>query len=288
MKTAALAMALILLLVQEPQQDVTTLSVDVRMVEVYASVFDQKGQRVENLQKENFEILEDGAKQDVQVFEPQVSGSSVALLIDTTASMMRQLPQIKNELADLLSKLDPDDEIGLFSFSTSLKRLSPFTKNRGNILSALSATQAAGATALYDALSQLSRDLSKTGGKKVIVLFTDGLDNRSLLRLDSAASNARRIGVPVYTIAQGELLQDSAGLKRLKDIASQTNGIAFEAHNAADMRSVFTRVEEDLQHLYLLGYYSTNADSRTEWRRLTVRLPQHPEYKLRAREGYYR
>ncbi len=252
------------------------------------SVFDQKGHRVENLQKEDFEVFEDDVKQDVQVFEPQVSGLSVALLLDTTGSMARQLPMIKNELADLLGKLDPEDDIGLFSFDTRLNTLVPFTKNRSGILSALSAIHAEGGTALYDALSQLAHDLSKTQGKKVVVLFTDGLDNKSLLRLESAATGVRRIGVPVYTIAQGELLQDSDGLKRLKAIADETNGLAFEAHSATDLRNIFSKVEGDLQHLYLLGYYSNNADSKSDWRHLAVRLPQHPQFKLRAKEGYYR
>jgi Ca-activated chloride channel family protein len=262
------------------------LSVDVKMVEIYASVFDSKGRSVENLRSTDFEVLEDGARQNLEVFEPQSSESNIAILLDTTGSMEYQLPKVKIAIADLLGMIAADDRVGLFSFSTRLKTLQPFTSNRSEILSALSLVRPDGGTALYDALAQLSRDLSKTGGKKVVLLFTDGLDNQSVLRLDSAASAVRRIGVPVYTIAQGDLLQDSAGLKRLKAIATETNGIAFEAHNAGDFHDIVLKIHQDLQHLYMLGYYSTNSSSNAEWRRISVRLLQHAEFKVRAKEGY--
>ena len=269
-------------------QESQTLTVDVRMVEVYASVFDVKGHRVQDLQKGNFEISEDGVRQKVEVFEPQVDGLTIALLVDTTASMEHELPRVKNAIGDLLNLLSPDDNIGLFSFSSRLKTLQPFTKDRSAVMNSLMSTRAEGGTALYDALAQLARDLSKTGGKKVILLFTDGLDNRSVLTLQSATTTIRRVGVPIYTVAQGEILQNNESLKRLRALAAETNGIAFEARSAGDFRDIFVKVAQDLEHLYLLGYYSTNPDPQAEWRRISVRVPQHPDFKLRAKEGYWR
>lgn len=130
--------------------------------------------------------------------------------------------------------------------------------------------------------------MSKSGGKKAILLFTDGRDNASVLTIESAVSTVRRIGVPIYTVAEGELLQDRAVLNRLKEISETTNGVAFEARKSDDLRDIFGRIGKDLQHLYLLGYYSTNPDQKTEWRRISVRLPQHTQLKLRAKEGYWR
>jgi VWFA-related protein len=178
--------------------------------------------------------------------------------------------------------------VGLFSFSNRLTILQPFTKNRDVVLSALFKTRASGGTALYDSMAQLSRSLSKSPGKKAILLFTDGKDNASVLTIESAVSSIRRIAVPVYTIAEGELLQDRTVLNRLKEISETTNGVAFEARKPGDLRDIFGRIGKDLQHLYLLGYYSSNQDPKTEWRRISVRLPKHAQLKLRAKEGYWK
>ncbi len=141
------------------------------MVEVYASVVDRKGQPVQNLQKGDFEVAEDGVKQTVEVFQPQASGMTVALLIDTTGSMAPNLPQVKNAITSLLGMLGADDSIGLFSFSSRLTTLQPLTRNKSEVMSALLSPSAEGKTALCDALAQLARDLSRTGGKKVISAF---------------------------------------------------------------------------------------------------------------------
>src|SRR6185436_17578039 len=200
-----------------------TLSVDVRMVEVYVSVFDGKGNRVQNLQQDRFEVLEDGVPQKIDVFESQSVGMNVALLIDTTGSMVRQLPHVKNAVAELLTQIGPDDRVGLFSLSNRLTTLQKFTTDRNAVLSALLNVRPSGQTALYDSMAQLARDLSRDGGKKVILMFTDGLDNASVLTIESAVTNVRRIGVPIYAVAQGEILANREILKRLKEISEATN-----------------------------------------------------------------
>ena len=265
-----------------------TLKVDVRMVEVYAFVFDGKGNRVQNLSRDNFEVFEDGVRQSIDVFEPETAGVNVALLIDTTGSMVRQLPRVKNAIADLLTTLGPDDSVGLFSFSNRLNQLQGFTKDRNAVLTSLLSSRASGQTALYDSLAQLARSLSKDGGKKAILLFTDGLDNASVLTLDSAVINIRRIGVPIYTVVQGEVLQRVDLTKPLKEISESTNGISFEARKPEDLRDIFTKVGGDLQHLYLLGYYPSNSATNADWHKIAVRLPKHPELKLRTKEGYWK
>ena len=265
-----------------------SLSVDVRMVEVYVSVFDGKGNRVQHLQKDDFELVEEGVRQKVDVFESQAAGMDLALLIDTSGSMMLQLPHVKNAVADLLTLLGPDDKVGLFSFMNRLTALQPLTRDRSSVLSVLLNTRPTGQTALYDSLAQLARDLSKSGGKKVILMFTDGSDNASVLTIESAVANVRRIGVPVYTVAQGETLRNREVFKKLQEISQSTNGVAFESRKPDDLREIFTRIGRDIQHLYLLGYYPANADGKADWRRIGVRLPRHPEFKVRAKEGYWK
>src|SRR5262245_9545630 len=90
-----------------------TLKVYVRMVEVYAKVSDGNGRPVPNLQPDDFRVVEEGRPQEIKVFEPQSSALTIALLVDTTGSMMSDLPKVKNAIGRLLSSLRPEDRVGL-------------------------------------------------------------------------------------------------------------------------------------------------------------------------------
>jgi hypothetical protein len=178
---------------------------------------------------------------------------------------------VKNAVAELLTQIGSDDRVGLFSLSNRLTTLQKFTTDRNAVLSTLLNVRPSGQTALYDSMAQLARDRFRDGGKKVILMFTDGLDNASVLTIESAVTNVRRIGVPIYAVAQGEILQNREVLKRLKEISESTNGVAFEAKKPDDLREIFSTIGRDLQHLYLLGYYSSSPDTREEWRKINVK-----------------
>src|SRR5215510_14950463 len=144
----------------------TALKVDVRMIEVYATVSDNRGRPMTNLQSEDFHVLEDNRPQQIRLFQPQSSSITVALLVDTTGSMAADLPRVKNAVARLLSAVKPEDSVGLFTFANGLNKLSDFTTDRSAVLGGILKARAAGQTALFDSLAQLSRQLSKGGGKK--------------------------------------------------------------------------------------------------------------------------
>lgn len=266
----------------------TTLSVNVRMVEVYASVLDSHGKHVLGLGKDQFEIAEDGQVQKVQLFESQAAALSTALLIDTTGSMLRDLPRVKNAVSNLLSLMKPEDSFGLFSFDTRLTILHPFSRDRASAMRALLRTRASGATALYDALTQLASEVSKSSGKKVILLFTDGDDNSSIMTREAAERNVKRVGVPIYAVAEGAALASKPLMKSLEEICRSTGGLIFQARKSDDLAHIFGEIGRDLQYLYLVGYYpSLDHQRKTDWHRVSVRLPQHRDFKIRAKEGYW-
>lgn len=205
----------------------STLSVNVRMVEVYASVLDQHGKHVHGLTADNFEVVEDGQPQKIRLFEPESAALTAALLIDTTGSMLKDLPHVKNAVSTLLTLMKPVDSFGLFSFNTRLTTIQPFTQDRAGALRAMMRTRAAGTTALFDALTQLSLEVSRLNGKKVILLFTDGADNASVVPKESAVRNIKKVGVPVYAVAQGEALTSRSLMQSLTEICTATGGMVF-------------------------------------------------------------
>src|SRR5215831_4684998 len=107
-----------------------TFKVDVRMIEVYATVSDSRGRAMTNLHSDDFHVLEDNRLQQIRVFEPQSSAMTIALLVDTTGSMAADLPRVKNAVARLLDAVKPEDNVGLFTFANGLNRLSNFSTDR--------------------------------------------------------------------------------------------------------------------------------------------------------------
>ncbi len=268
-------------------QEIATFRQNVRLVEVYATVFDRRGIPVAGLAKDQFLILDDGTPQPVQVFEPSSSSLSCALLLDTTASMTAALPAVKNAATELVGAMRPDDAIAIYSFSESLEELQEFTTDRAAARRALARLRAKGRTALFDAISQLSLNLQSRPGKKAIVVFTDGNDNASVLNLQSAAMRAKKVGVPIFAIAQGDALHENSLLKLLTEMANSTGGQMYRAKNSEDIDKIFAAIAKDLQDAYLLAYRQPEVPPGTPWRAIQV-VVQNGEksVKVRARTGY--
>jgi Ca-activated chloride channel family protein len=259
---------------------------EVRLVEVYASVFDQKGGHVDGLSKDQFRILDDGAPQTVVSFEASTSDLTCAVLLDTTGSIQNALPSIKNAVSNLLEQMRAGDSVGIFGFSSTLVTLQDFTTDRAAARRAVLRTRAAGETALFDAIAEVARKISPRKGKKAIVIFTDGDDNASALTADAAVKRVLDSGIPVYTVAEGEARQSAQLRKRLRQLAQRTGGFSYEATSARDIEKVFRDIEEELKHLYLLTYSPPVAD-QSKWRTIRVEIGGLSGYKVRGKEGYF-
>jgi Ca-activated chloride channel homolog len=272
---------------QSPFTDPSTLAVNVRMVEVYASVSDGHGKPVKGLTANHFRVIEDGRFQRIAQFEPQTAALTIALLIDTTGSMAKQLPQVKNAIARLLEEMKPEDSFGLFSFTNQLTVLHPFSRDRTAALRALLGTQASGRTALYDSLAQLARNMSRLSGKKAILIFTDGDDNASLLPIQTALKIVQDAGIPVYCLAQGRALTNAAFLRLLEEISRGTGGIAFKVYRSEGVVRDFDLIARDLQGLYLLVYYPDESGAYRKFRKIHVSVLGFFGLQVRAKKGYW-
>ena len=172
------------------------------------------------------------------------------------------------------------------SGATKAMELQPFTADKSAAKRAVMRTRAAGSTALYDALVRVNLDLAGRPGKKVIVVFTDGSDNASVLTTDTAILRAKSAGVPIYTIAQGSALRSPALLKQLAGVSKTTGAVAFAIHGPNEIRDVFEAVSKDLLHGYLITFQPPSAEGHT-WHPIEVQVRASKGRKVRAREGYY-
>ena len=272
-----------LALAQEPTP---LFKAEVRLVEVYATVFDQKGKYLDGLTQERFEILDNGERQAVSVFESHTADLSCAILFDTTGSMTEALPVVKNAIVKLIDQLRADDWVAVYTFSTSLQMLQDFTRNKQAAKRAVLRTRAEGMTALFDAITQVAAAVSRRNGKKAIVVFTDGHDTASVLGASAAATRARKLGVPFYGVAQGEALKSATLVRQLKEIAQMTGGRAYTVRKAREVEAVFQDISTDLQHTYLLAYRAPHTKD-PRWRSIQMAVKDLKDYRLRAREGYF-
>lgn len=268
-----------------PAQEIV-FRTEARLVEVYATVFDNRGKYMDGLTRERFLLTEDGKKQDVVAFQSDSAALDCAVLLDTTGSMKLELPRVKNAVAKFIDELRDNDSVAIYSFTTTLDQLQDFTTDKAVAKRAVMRTRSAGATALFDAIAQITHVLEQRSGKRAAIVFTDGDDNSSVLRSRGAIDRAKKAGVPIYMVAQGDALKSKGLVKGMREIATSTGASMYEARKPADVTDIFSDIVNDLQHTYLLAYRPPPGD-RAKWRSIQLAISDLKGCKVRAREGYF-
>jgi Ca-activated chloride channel homolog len=284
---ASLLVVLWIVLGAYSQEPATIIKVQVRLVEVYASIHDQKGHFVDGLSRENFQVLEDGKPQQIAAFDSTSQSLSCAILLDTTGSMKEVLPRVKNSIVKLIDELGPQDSVAIYTFDQRLVIRQEFTTDKNAAKRAALRTRAEGATALFDALSEAAQELSQRSGKKVLILFTDGDDNSSALNASAAIARAKKAGLPLYTIAEGEAMHSKDLRKLLDDLSQRTGGAAYEVKKPGEIEQVFHEISEDLRHLYMISYRPPQGTNDGKWRKIELLVKGPKDYRVRAKEGYF-
>jgi Ca-activated chloride channel family protein len=257
-----------------------------RLVEVYATVRDHSGRYLDGLPRDRFQIIDNGQPQTIAAFESDSAPLSCAILLDTTGSMAAVLPAVKSSVMHLIDELSAEDSVAFYTFSVGLKRLQDFTPDKAAAKQAVLRSRASGGTALFDAIAELSREIAPRSGKKAIVVFTDGDDNASMLNARSAVQRAKKSGVPVYTIAEGDALKSKTLMTEIREIAEATGAKFHEVHKTSDISEIFLDISADLGHTYLLAYRPPpSADQK--WRTIELAVSGVKGIKVRAKEGYY-
>jgi Ca-activated chloride channel family protein len=269
---------------QQPGGEV--FRVKVRLVEVYAAVYDSSGHYVDGLGRDNFEIREDGQLQPIASFEASSYKLSCAILLDTTGSMAPTLPRVKNAVIKLIDSLGPEDAIAIYSFDRQVSMRQEFTTDKAAAKRAVLRLRAEGETALFDAIAQTTQEISSQAGKKALVVFTDGEDNASMINAASAVARAKKLGLPLYTIAEGDAIQSAPLKKMLAELSQASGGLSYEARKSSDIEQIFKDISQDLQHLYLISYKPPAGPGAGVWRRIAVALKNQHEYRIRSKEGY--
>ena len=216
-----------------------------------------------------------------------VAGSNVFVLFDTSNYMYRGFVYAQDAIADFVRSLDTADKIAFYSYSRDLSRVAPLTADRGQLLQAVRSTVAGDQAALYNALLLTLKDASQNRGRKVVVVFSNGPDNSSVVPPEDVAEFAQSSGVSIYMISTQEARLEPVSTAVFDRMTAATGGKAYFARNWRDEHRAFASIRDDLAHLYSLSYYP-KANPNNGWRAVSVRLvgDRLKKYKVRTRNGY--
>ena len=298
-------------------QERPTFRVKVDMVVLSFQITDSKGKYVNNLRPKDFRILEDGIPQKIATFgegtKPPVQvaedgsihpvppsntanpenrvdafvGTNVFVLFDTSNYMYRGFVYASDSIADFLRGLDSADSVAVYTYSRNLKRDAPLSHDRLGAISGLRKAVAGDESALFNSLLLTLRDAAKVPGRNVVIVFSNGPDNASMLAPSDVQAVAEDEGVPIYIISTNEVNKDPISSSIFKHISTHTGGKSYFAKTWQQQVEAFANIREDLGNSYVVTYYP-QPNPNEGFRRITVEVSSDSakKYRIQCRPGY--
>ena len=302
----AVAAGLTLSATQQP-----TFKSGARTVAVYATVTHDDGRLVTDLTKNDFEIYDNGKLQPITLFASEIQPITLVMMLDRSGSMRANFGLVEQAAETFVRRLLPEDKVRIGSFSERIQ-IDPedFTSDYEKLIGIVrSQLQPAGPTPLWNAVDEAMDALRQQEGRRVVLVFTDGVDEPRNFRGENvsqkdAQKRAQAEDVMVYAVGLESLvpyggrrapLPGRGGLgmeprmilqkpdEGLGKIAAETGGGYFELTKAEDLRSAFTRVADELHRQYALAFEPPKLDGKSH--KLEVRVKQRG-MTARARKSY--
>ena len=302
--------------------------VDTTLVVLPVRVKDRHNKFIAGLTEDQFHIYEDGIEQEIKYFEPasapndsSINASlkplTIALMLDVSDSTQFKLEQIQSTAMAFVDFLRPGDRVMILAFDKVVRVLAEATMDRNVLREAIKKARPGGGTSLYEALDQTIEKLNRLGGRKVIVMLTDGVDTSSKgVTSDSTIRVAEQSYVSIYpiqyntygdfadnpsreTYGAGEFGKTahiskngepaSESYKRatlyLRLLADKTSGYFQYADNTKALARSFDRIAAQLRQQYTIGYYPKNKTADARVRQIKVEVGV-PEVRVETRKSY--
>jgi Ca-activated chloride channel homolog len=243
------------------------------------------GQFVRGLNKQDFEIFEDGVSQPIAALVSEDAPLDLVLAIDVSGSMEKALGEVKAAVKQLLSKLRPGDAATLVGFNDTMFIAAERETDRQAREEAVELLASWGGTALYDATVRVLDMVSRDWGRKGVVIFSDGDDRNSMTTREKAMARVQASDAMLYTIGFGGGASVPLLRASLENYARSTGGRPFFPRHTRELDGVFDEIVAELANQYVLSYSSTNLKQDTAWRNIKVQV-RKGNYDVRARRGY--
>ncbi|HEX5071404.1 MAG TPA: VWA domain-containing protein [Vicinamibacterales bacterium] len=292
MRRLALALGLALLGAAAPRAQQTPFKSSVDLVPVFATVLEKNGAFRNGLTKDDFIVLDNGKPQTITSFSSETEAISVALILDTSGSMVEAERRVTRAAGIFLDELGKDDRatVGTLWFQGP-----SFTSDKERLWDSLNMLPRDGSSPVYAAINRALTALQKESNRRVIVMYTDGKNNAFIGRalnspkgpvpadssqlLANLRTRVERDGVMIYAIGfEGVPLA-----RDMKSIALRSGGRATELKKNGDLAKELAAVVDELHHQYLLGFAPQTMDGLVH--KLEVRV-KPKGLTVRARQSY--
>src|SRR5437868_526021 len=302
---------------QEGTRPIFRVKVD--MVVLSFQVTDNKGRYVNGLKPSDFRIYEDGILQSISTYAEgakaplavesdgsmhpllqakkdalpgmerpdEFIGTNVFVLFDTSNFMYKGFVYAEDAIADFVRGLDRADSVAVYTFSRNLSRAASLSREHSDAIAGLRKSVAGDDTALYNALLLTLRDAAKVPGRKVVIVFSNGPDNASMVAPDDVRAVAEDEGIPIYVISTSEVNKDQVSATVFRRISTRTGGKSYFAKTWQKQVEAFEDIREDLGNSYTVTYYP-QPNPNEGFRKVTVEIASDvgKKYRIRARPGY--
>ena len=260
-------------------------------VPLYVTVTDADKRLVPNLQREDFQIYDNGKLQEITFFDNKVTPITAVVMLDTSGSMTLILDRVKQAAEQFIIRLLPEDmgRVGAFNDKIEFHPEDAFTNDRDVLIRSLKELDFGYPTRLWDAVDESIRRVEPVDGRKAILVFTDGADTASRRDLDDVMQQARAKEVMVYAIGleteifNGQRRVRSSPDRGLKKLAEETGGGFFLLKKEDELGPTFTRVAQELHSQYVLAFSPAVLDGKVH--KLEVKVKQRG-MTPRARKSY--
>ena len=306
-----------------PQDSDEVIKVETNLTSIFFTAADRNKRFVSTLKPEDIRVLEDGQPQQIFTFQQNVDlPLSLAILIDTSASEERTLPDLKAAAQAFLENLirPAKDEVAVISFTGETTLEQSFTGSVERLRRAIDRVEfvppsgyvgggvvvngtppisgtnqsLAGSTAIWDAIWVTSDEVIRDSAehtRRAIILLTDGVDTSSRMKMHEAIEHAQKVDALIYAIGIGDRYTFNVEEGTLRKVAERTGGRAFFPSNERDLQDAFAQIQRDLREQYLVAYSPSNKARDGSYRKIEIQVitPEMREksLKLTYRPGYF-
>jgi VWFA-related protein len=293
-----------------------TISTQVNLVDVLFTVLNRRNKLVPDLEKGDFKIVDDKKQQEIRYFSKQTDlPLRIGMLLDTSNSIRDRIKFEQEASVNFLFSVlrRNSDQAFVMTFDDEPQIIQQFSSDTGILRDQIMRTRAGGGTAIYDAIydacvKELSHPPRPPGDqpdvvRRVMILISDGDDNLSTHTLSDAIEMAQRTSVVIYTISTStqwvalsgtdakktpdRKFMKTDGDKILQQLADETGGRSFFPYHVDDLDQSFQDIGDELRNQYSIAYLPTNSILDGRYHRISIDVPEHKGYQVRARRGYF-
>jgi len=304
-----------------PQDSDEVVKVETNLTNIFFTAADKNKRFINTLKAEDIRVLEDGQPQQIFTFQQNTDlPLSLAILIDTSASEERTLPELKFAAQSFLENVirPAKDEAAILSFTGETTLEQSFTGSLDRLRRAIDKVEfvppsgyvgggvvvngtppisgtnqsLAGSTAIWDAVWVTSDEVIRDSAehtRRAIILLTDGQDTSSRMKMHETIEHAQKVDAFIYAIGIGDRYTFNVEEGTLRKVAERTGGRAFFPSNERDLQEAFAQIQRDLREQYLVAYSPSNKARDGSYRRIDIEVvsPTYKGLKLTYRPGYF-